>query len=219
LNIQQGKIMVKTKSRPKRAGKRAGYVGPKQTIRDPRSGVEVALYGDDKGTPELLRQICRQLQEFMPDGVLPFPLRTVATAIDGRFGTANLRKDCIDILHENGTLGDIEYATAQLLQASFDLAHDYRIGSVGIERTGCGQTDPHEMATMLAKRSNRARAKYRAMMGVVGGENSMAGLTMLWVICRRQSLSWMEDNYGRSRRHWGGVLQCALETVGRSRSH
>jgi hypothetical protein len=208
--------MAKTKSRRKSTrAKAAGYTGPKQMVRDLVSGVQVALYGDDKGTPELLAQICRQLQEFSPDGVLPFPLKTIATAINGRFGTANVRKDVIDILHENGTLGDVEYATAQLIQSAFDLAHDYRIGSIGIERTGYGHIDPLELAT----RHNKAREKYRAMMDVVGGENTTAGVTILWVICRRRSLSWMEENYGRTRPYWTGVLQSSLETIGRSRSH
>jgi hypothetical protein len=210
--------MIKTKSRPKRGrgkSRAQGYTGPKQTIRDPRSGVEVALYGDDKGTPELLRQICRQLNEFTPEGVSALPLKTVATAIDGRIGSANMRKDCIDILFENGTLGDIEYATAQLLQAAFDLAHDYRIGSVSAERTGNGPVE----VEVIVDRHNKARKKYTAMMAVVGGENTTAGVALLWVICRRRSLTWLNENYGRERKHWAGVIQSSLETIGRSRAH
>jgi hypothetical protein len=212
--------MVKTKSRPKRAGKGSGRLsGPHVVVHDPRSvqadgrfKTTAVVYGENRGTPEQLQRIVNELIEFASPADFPFPLKDVNVAFNGRPETAKMRRDGIDVLHDNGTLGDIELIAAREFQAAFDVASDVRIGSINVNRTGNGTVD----IEAITDRRIKAIKKYTAMLDVLGGQNTLAGLTVLWFVGYRRSFAWLAKTYHRKPEYFSVALCCGLQTIAHS---
>lgn len=196
----------------KREGKvreKRAYEGPSMMVYDAKRRMNVAAYGDDRGTPETLRRVIDYLAEFVDDGVLPFPVRAQEVSVEGRIQYANRKKDGIDVLHERGAIGDIELIAARELQAAYDVWNDIRMSGISPECVRGSKPD----VEYLVQRRIRAGDKVNEMLDLIGGVGCVPRLTVDAMVGRRLTLREMVIRHGRSKDYWSGCLSSGLQSL------
>lgn len=167
------------------------HKSPEIVVKDPRSGVDVAAYGDDRGTVK--RETIAE-REKVPG-----------------YGIAVMRraKDWLDKQYEKGHMSDIAYQGARDFQCKYSAAGHDRIATTNLTGSGGGM-DKEDIMTRAAD----ARDWVEMVKANLGGSDNPMWLALVWIVGEGRSARSLGDEHGKDHRYWMGVLDSALHIVG-----
>lgn len=179
------------KSGESKPAARQFLAAPDDQVFDPRAGMKVSRFGQDRGAVE---RDTRQELVGVDDGV-----QSVSRVRDG-----------LDQMRRKGDINDNQLTAARLFQDEFERSGMDHYASVNLMATSGGGMGIEDVMT----RAIRSRDYVAHIFSLLGGNGTAMARVVFWVIGCRKNLEVVARKEGRNAQYWCGVLHAALEIMG-----
>lgn len=163
---------------------------PEILTRDPKSGLDVSAYGEDRGP--IRREVIESRENVKGYGI----------------SLTRRAKDWLDKQFEKGEMSDSAYHAARDFQNKYSAAGHDRIATTNLTGSGGGM-DKEDIMTRAAD----ARDWVEMVKARLGGVDNPMWLALVWIVGEGRSARSLGDEHGKDHRYWMGVLDSALHIL------